>query len=78
MNVAELIELLEELDQDAEVLIMSQENWPFELAITGVTTREDLGEEVDGGTGGEASDVFIVDGEQLRYGNKSAWKIAAS
>lgn len=30
MKVAELIEILEDMDPDAEVLIGSQENWPFE------------------------------------------------
>ena len=30
MKVSELIELLEEQDPDAEVLVMMQQNWPFE------------------------------------------------
>ena len=38
MKVSELIELLEEQDPDAEVLVMMQENWPFECALAGVTT----------------------------------------
>jgi hypothetical protein len=29
MKVSELIELLEEQDPDAEVLVMSQPNWPY-------------------------------------------------
>jgi len=29
MKVRELIELLEDQDPDAEVFIMSQENWPY-------------------------------------------------
>lgn len=41
MNVRHLIEYLEEQDPDAEVYIMSQQNWPFEQAIRGVTTREE-------------------------------------
>ena len=76
MKVAELIEILEGLDQDAEVLIMSQQNWPFELAITGVTTREDLDEDATSREGTAANDVFIVDGKQLRYGNRDAWRAA--
>ena len=42
MKVSELIELLEEQDPDAEVLVMSQPNWPFELGLAGVTTREEM------------------------------------
>jgi hypothetical protein len=42
MKVSELIELLEEQDPDAEVLVMSQPNWPFELSLAGVTTREEM------------------------------------
>jgi hypothetical protein len=29
MKVSELIELLEEQDPDAEVLVMMQQNWPY-------------------------------------------------
>ncbi len=29
MKVSELIELLQDQDPDAEVMIMSQENWPY-------------------------------------------------
>ena len=35
MKVSELIELLEEQDPNAEVLVMSQPNWPFELGLAG-------------------------------------------
>jgi len=42
MKVSELIELLEEQDPDAEVLMMMQENWPFECALAGVTTRAEM------------------------------------
>ena len=43
MQVRELIELLQNCDEDAEVRIMMQENWPFECAIDGLTTREQFG-----------------------------------
>ena len=42
MKVSELIELLEEQDPDAEVLVMMQQNWPFECSLAGVTTREEM------------------------------------
>lgn len=97
MKVSELIELLEEQDPDAEVLVMSQPNWPFELGLAGVTTREevlradraDRDEDGDGDDddeeeeeeprverGAAKNDVFLVEGEQLRYGSKTAWSMA--
>lgn len=71
MIVSQLIEILQGLDPDARVLIMAQQNWPFENDISNVTTREDISEEYETGTA--ASDVFIVEGQQLRYGSKAAW-----
>ena len=90
MKVSELLELLEEQDPDAEVLVMSQPNWPFELSLAGVTTREEMlradrDEDGDGDddeqeprleSGAAKSDVFLVEGEQLRYGSKTAWSVA--
>ncbi|MGI5865071.1 MAG: hypothetical protein ACOX6T_23870 [Myxococcales bacterium] len=88
MKVSELIELLEEQDPDAEVLVMSQENWPFECAIAGVATRDEIlradADERDEDDerddclepGAHRNDVFIVEGEQLRYGSKTAWNVA--
>lgn len=90
MKVSELIELLEEQDPDAEVLVMMQKNWPFECALAGVTTRDEMlradAEERDEDDGEQAeprvesgtakSDVFLVEGEQLRYGSKTAWRVA--
>ena len=87
MNVKQLIEILEDLDPDAEVLLMSQQSWPFENGIAGVAVREDLveddqdlddeeREEPRYEKGTAANDVFIVEGQQLRYGSKAAWDAA--
>jgi len=85
MKVRDLIEMLEDQDPDAEVLIMSQENWPFENAIAGVAIREDFvdhdeddepGDEGRYEKGTAPNDVFIVEGQQLRYGSKAAWNAA--
>ena len=82
MKVRELIEILEDMNPDAEVLTMSQPNWPFEYAIAGVTTREEMDagqeddDERDYPPGISDDDVFIVEGRQLRYGSKSAWETA--
>jgi len=84
MKVHELIEILEDLDPDAEVLIMSQENWPFENSLAGVAVREEMHREdddededdADYGEGLRPNDVFLCEGRQLRYGNKNAWNVA--
>lgn len=88
MKVSELIELLEEQDPEADVLVMMQEHWPFECRLAGVTTREEIlraDREEDGEDdedeprlerGTATSDVFLVEGEQLRYGSKTAWSVA--
>lgn len=89
MKVSELIELLEKQDPTAEVLVMMQKNWPFECALAGVTTRDemlraDAEERDDGGeqaeprveSGTAKNDVFIVEGQQLRYGSRTAWSVA--
>jgi hypothetical protein len=96
MKVRELIAVLEDLDPEAAVYIMSQPNYPFEHAVSGVALREDFtdcddedeedaeGEEEvrpaprrDRWTSRDAdlppSDVFILEGEQLRYGSREAW-----
>ena len=84
MTVRELIEYLEQFDEDAQVLIMEQPSWPFEYSIDGVITREELierrKEEDDGtaeelGYGMDKTDVFLVEGTQLRYGDKNAWNM---
>ena len=95
MTVGELIALLSECDEDAEVRIMSQEGWPFENGVRGVAVREDfpnddcecdhrIAEPHEEGCPAEddivpegcaSNDVFIVEGEQERYGNKAAWEV---
>ncbi|MGN6107593.1 MAG: hypothetical protein ACTHU0_20960 [Kofleriaceae bacterium] len=74
MKVRELM-MLEELDPNAKVFIMSQKHWPFEYAVDGIAVREELqgdDERLEEGT--STSDVFIVEGEQLRYGSGAAWR----
>ena len=90
MKVSERIELLEEQDPDAEVLVMMQQNWPFECSLAGVTTREEMlrADRDDGDDGDDdeeprrergtaKNDVFLVEGQQLRYGSKAAWRVAS-
>ena len=94
MTINELIELLEDARDefeeggDAEVRLMTQQNWPFENDIHGVTTSNRLTdeEEYDEGERAEYGDeieaetkdriCYIVEGKQLRYGDESAWNMA--
>jgi hypothetical protein len=96
MKVRELIAVLEDLDPEAAVYIMSQPNYPFEHAVSGVALREDFtdcddeddeeaeDEEEERPTPARdrwtardtdlpSTDVFILEGEQLRYGSREAW-----
>lgn len=75
MKVKELIEKLSDCDPDAEVLLMTQENWPFENEVEGVTERSDFTDKIP--DGGEKNDVFLVEGTQVRYGSKKAWESAS-
>lgn len=67
---------------------MTQESWPFENGLVGVITRQEIHdelgrddddyEETDAGERdgeGDATDVFLVEGQQLRYGMKKAWEV---
>ena len=91
MIVKELIAILENEPQDAEVMVMTQKGWPFELSIDGVAVRNEFDEELDE-NGAENTgrpnlhnyddkqatpdDVFILADTQVRYGNKDAWEVA--
>ena len=96
MKVSDLIELLEGMDPNADVFIMTQPSWPFEHGLSGVCQRSDFTEpdecdeddqevaELEDAPRGRdrwsasesqlpGNDVFLVEGSQLRYGNKNAW-----
>lgn len=81
MTVDELIERLEEArDQiggDAEVRLMTQQNYPFENAVYGVTTGQAINEAYDNDNEGMADNViYICEGKQLGYGTRRAWNTA--
>lgn len=80
MLVKDLIELLGECDPDAQVFLMIQQKWPFECRLAGLAVREDFErdheddeDERERPEGTAASDVFILEGEQRRYGDRRAW-----
>jgi hypothetical protein len=75
------MEILQDMPEDAKVFIMSQQSWPFENAVSRVTTRLDMGQfddeddapKKDNDGEMRPTDVFIVEGQQIRYGDKAAW-----
>lgn len=83
MTINELIERLEEYRQeiggDAEVRLMTQSNWPFEYAITGLASRAEVNIVAVDGSGGDPGDLevdgvlFIVEGQHACDGTKDAW-----
>ncbi len=83
MNLDTLIEILsdyrEEFGGDAEVRLMTQQNWPFENRIVGVTSGRDMNDAIDEEEGDDVQDVaedntvYIVEGGQICYGSKRAW-----
>lgn len=84
MKVKELFAFLKDMDPEATVLIMSQANWPFEYSVSRITTRasmldededeDDTEDESMTRDGMQPSDVFLVEGTQLRYGSRRAWQ----
>ena len=82
MNLDTLIEILndyrEEFGGDAEVRLMTQQNWPFENSITGLVSGAEINEsdEDDDACVEDDAVVYIVEGTQLKYGSKRAWDAA--
>ena len=84
MKVADLIEMLQDCDPEADVILGIQPSWPFEHRVQGVVQRKDFldfndDEEIDDdtdedretfATGGKPNDVIICEGGQIRYGSK--------
>lgn len=87
MNLDTLIEILNDYrDQhggDAEVRLMTQQNWPFENRICGVTSGLDMNDDAeyeaevvgddDAQDIADDATVYIVEGGQIGYGSKRAW-----
>jgi hypothetical protein len=85
MTIDELIGRLEEyrdeLGGDAEVRLMTQQNWPFENGIVGLASGAEINDggdddSEDDGDVGDDDVVYICEGTQLCYGTKRAWQVA--
>ena len=90
MTLNELIERLEDYrtefgNGDIEVRLMTQQSWPFENGIYGITSGQEInneddefedGDDLHDGDASEDAVVYIVEGGQLGYGTKRAWDTA--
>jgi hypothetical protein len=80
--------LPEDLQDQAEVRLMTQFNYPFEYSVDGVCPAEEIGPEIDVDSDEEDGDeegfdpagetpaelvFYICEGDQLGYGTKAAW-----
>jgi hypothetical protein len=83
--IARLEEYRDEIGGDAEVRLMTQQNWPFENSIYGLASGAEINDyqdDEDGDDDDDSDDVsedsvlFIVEGQQLGYGTKRAWDVA--
>jgi hypothetical protein len=76
MKVRELMERLEEMSPEAEVHIMYQRNYPLQSTLLGICESADLLEDEDDERAG-SDVVFLVEGDHVGYGLKSAWRAAS-
>ena len=82
--IARLEEYRDEFGGDAEVRLMTQQNWPFENEIAGVCSSEEItdaeededDDENDDETEGHEDVIYICEGRQLGYGSGRAWDVA--
>jgi len=82
MTIDDLIERLEgyrdEIGGDAEVRLMTQQNWPFENTIHGLASGAEINDSDEDDDGDVEADavLYLVEGSQLGYGTKRAWDVA--
>lgn len=75
MTVAELKQRLEDMDNDAEVRLAMQPNWPFEYSIADVVDMADYEDEYEDDEEADDDDddddepkvVYLTEGDQLGY-----------
>jgi hypothetical protein len=80
MKVKELIEFLADCDAEAHVILAIQRRWPLEYEIAGLAIREECRDDaghIHTDAGRAPNDVILVPGQQLGYGEREAWDVAA-
>ena len=83
MTIDELIERLEDYREerggDAEIRLMTQAHWPFENAVAGLASGQEINDQKEEDDDEDVEDdcvVYLVEGAQLRYGSRRAWQVA--
>ena len=80
MTLNELIDRLEDYRQafggETEVRLMTQLNWPFENSIYGLCSADEIQDASDDEDEPDDEIIYIVEGNQLGYGTKTAWDAA--
>jgi hypothetical protein len=71
MKVGQLIEMLEQMPEDAEVMLAQQPSWPFEYSLGDVVmVGPDADNQLDDDDEDDRPDeniVYLVEGSQTRY-----------
>lgn len=67
MTVGELILLLQEYDTQRQVELVTQPRYPVRYEVEGVVDGNDLDDE------DHEDKVYLVEGDQLGYGNREVW-----
>ena len=77
MKVRELIDLLSEYQEDAEVRIVTQPRWPLEHGVAGVVSKSEIdafeAEDDEDPPEPEVDVVYLLEGTSHGYGRKAAW-----
>lgn len=92
MKLGTLIEILNDYQEthgdNIEVRLMTQQNWPFENSICGIASSQDIAEsrdddeneddrtEPDDDDEQKDAVIYVVEGRQICYGDKTAWDVA--
>ena len=67
MTVGELKDILECVDDDTEIRMMTQKTHPLTHYIAGLTHSEDIETDED------IDILYVVQGSDIGYGTKAAW-----
>lgn len=76
MTVGDLIALLEECDENAEVRMAYQPHYPLESTIEGIASSLTVDPDGDEGSEEGPADVeiiYILEGQQTGYANAGFW-----
>ena len=73
MTVKQLIDLLVDMNPEAEVTMMSQPSWPMEYSLRGVAERQAFDRKKPQDEKAAPNDVVLIEGQWLRYGSRDAW-----